>query len=97
MIIVVMISLITLESIHFLDQQILLVKWIGRLKQQGEEALVIENRLIEQEALLLKSPDRFLEKASFFVPDHLEFGCKKGVWIVEVSMPPFQSFVAIRP
>ncbi len=82
---------------HFLDQQIILVKWLGRLKQQGEEALAIENRLIEQEAAILKNPDAFLEKALLFVPDHLAYDCKQGVWILELSMPPSQSFVAIRP
>ncbi|MBP6103883.1 MAG: hypothetical protein KA508_02280 [Gammaproteobacteria bacterium] len=95
-VILIVISLSSLGSIHFLDQQIILVKMLGCLKQQAQDLLMAENRLLEAEGRVLKNPEHFIDKAAIFVPDHLAFGCDQGRWLIGVEAAPFQSFVAVR-
>ena len=95
-VILIVISLSSLGSLHFLDQQIILVKLLGCLKQQARDFLAAENRLLEAEGRVLKNPEHFIDKATLFVPDHLAFGCDQGRWILGVEAVPFKSFVAVR-
>ncbi len=95
-VILIVISLSSLGSVHLLDQQIVLVKILGCFKQQAQDLLMAENRLLEAEGRVLKNPEHFIDKATLFVPDHLAFGCDQGRWLIGVEAAPFQSFVAVR-
>jgi hypothetical protein len=95
-VLLIMVTLSSLWALHFLDQQMMLVKMLGRLKQQAQDVLVAENRLLEEESKVLKNPEHYTDKAGFFVPDHLEWGCDQGQRILGIEVPPFHSFVATR-
>jgi hypothetical protein len=95
-VILIVISLSSLGSVHFLDQQIILLKMLGCLKQQAQDLLVAENHLLAAEGSVLKNPEQLIDHATLFVPDHLAFGCDQGRWLLAVEAAPFQSFVAVR-
>jgi hypothetical protein len=79
-----------------MGQMILTTKTSASLKKQLLTRLEVENQLVETELKIKKNPERYLSKRIGFVPDHLEFGCEEGVTIFKVSVPPLESFFAVR-
>ena len=95
-VILIVISLSSLGSVHLLDQQIILVKMLGFFKQQAQDLLMAENHLLAAEGRVFENPERFIDKTTLFIPDHLAFGCDQGRWLIGLEAAPFQSFVAVR-
>lgn len=77
-------------------QMLLTAKTSASLEKQLFDGLAAENQLLEAELNVKKNPERYLSSAIGFVADHLEYGCQEGVQIFKVSVPPLESFVAVR-
>lgn len=75
---------------------VLTSKTSASLQKQLFDAIEAENQLLEAELKVKKNPEDHLSSAIGFVADHLEYGCKEGVQIFKVSVPPLESFVAVR-
>ncbi len=94
-VILILLTLTSLGSIHFLEKQIVLLNVLGRLKQQATDRLKAENDLLEKESRILSHAASSTDSVGIFVPDHLGFGCDEGQKIIEVKSGPFQSFVGV--
>lgn len=85
-----------MASIHVLSQGMLLAKTMGSFQRQMFNWLDAENSLLKTEWAIQKNPQNYLELKVAFVADHLELGCTEGVDIFKVTVPPFQSLIAVR-
>lgn len=94
--VLVLLSVILLISSHKIAQLILTSKTSATLQAQLFTAVDAENQLLEAELKVKKNPEEYLLSTIGFVPDHLEYGCKEGVQVFKVSVPPLESFIAIR-
>ncbi|HRA42175.1 MAG TPA: hypothetical protein PLV31_00625 [Gammaproteobacteria bacterium] len=81
---------------HKMGQMILTAKTSASFQKQLFVGIEAENQLLEAEFKVKKNPERHLSSAIGFVADHLEYGCQEGVQIFKVSVPPLESFVAVR-
>lgn len=79
-----------------MTQLILTTKTSTSLQKQLFDSIETENQLLEAELKVKKNPEKYLSSVIGFVPDHLEYGCTEGVQIFKVSMPPLESFIAVR-
>ncbi|HEV2524351.1 MAG TPA: hypothetical protein VGU44_04380 [Gammaproteobacteria bacterium] len=94
--VLVLILVISLIASHKMAQMVLTAKTSASLQRQLFGGLEAENQLLEAELKVKKNPERYLSNAIGFVADHLEYGCQEGVQIFKVSVPPLESFVAVR-
>jgi hypothetical protein len=83
-------------SVHLLSQAILEAKITVSFNKQMFNWVEAENKLLTKELLIQKNPENYQADIVAFVPDHLEFGCGEGIDIFQVTVFPFQSFVAVR-
>lgn len=79
-----------------MTQLVLTSKTSASVQKQLFDSTEAENQLLEAELDIKKNPEKYLSSAIGFVPDHLEYGCTEGVQIFKVSVPPLESFVAVR-
>lgn len=96
MLVLVLLSIISLISLHKMAQMVLTTKTSGSLQKQLLAAVDSENQLLAAELKIKQNPEQYLGSAIGFVPDHLAYDCREGVRIFKVSVPPLESFVAVR-
>jgi len=81
---------------HMLMQSMLIYKMSHQFRLQVQTFQKAEIALALEEKRRHAVERLAVEEYEAFVPDHLEFGCHEGFLVIQITVPPIQSRIAMR-